>query len=133
MSFALDQASNVLAIAEDEYGTGREIRFTTFTSCLGVIAMLDGNQGIGIHLVLVNKSKEEFEAGDVKVVEQLLIDQKYEPTMVVVIGAISFWEESAPDAYEALIEALKPSKTYAFGDGIYGAKFEDGEIELTYA
>ncbi len=132
MPFALAQAPNVLAIAEDKYGTGREIKFTKFTSCLGVIAMLDGTQGIGIHLVMVNDSDEPFKADDVKVVKQLLTDQTYDPKQVVLIGAISAWKKSSPDAYAALIAALKPSDTFPLADGIYGAKFEDGEIELTY-
>lgn len=134
MPYTLTQAANVQAIAECEYGTAQSIMFTKFTSCLGILAKVQGqDQVIGIHLVLVDSNSNTFGAGDVATVTGVLAGQNYDPATVIIIGKISFWEASAGPAYNALVTALQPTATYQFADGTYGAQIDGNhEIEILY-
>lgn len=135
MPYTLQPAGNVMAIAECEYGTAQSIMFTRFTSCIGILAKVQNqDRVIGIHLVLVDNNSNTFGAGDVPTVTGVLAGQNYDPATVMIIGRISYWQESANAAYTALTNALHPVETYQLGDGVYGADINaQHEIELTYA
>jgi len=38
MPYTLSKTADLMKIAEQEYGSGPEIKFTAFTSCIGVLA-----------------------------------------------------------------------------------------------
>lgn len=134
MPYALILAGNPMAIAECEYGAAGAIKFTPFTSCIGVLAKVQGqNQVIGVHLVMVDAADNTFTAADVPLVTQALTALNYDPTTVLIIGQIAYWENSAAAAYNALVVALNPADTYQLADGTYGATIDaSGDIELTY-
>ncbi|HEU0014779.1 MAG TPA: hypothetical protein VFQ45_13920 [Longimicrobium sp.] len=133
MPYTLSQAANPMAIAECEWGTAGTIQFTAFTSCLGVVAKVTGqNNVIGIHLVMVDGHGNTFGTGDVARVTGVLANQHYDNTTCHVIGATGFWQHSASAAYNALIAALNHPTVYTFGDGTYGATITGGAVEITY-
>ncbi|MEW6734679.1 MAG: hypothetical protein AB1489_25365 [Acidobacteriota bacterium] len=134
MPYTLNQAANVMQIAECEWGVAQTIQFTRFTSCIGVLAKVTGvNSVIGIHLVLIDGQGNQFTAGDVATVTQVLNAQNYDANTVLIIGQIAVWQESANAAYNALVTALNPQETYPLANGTYGATVTaGGQIELTY-
>ncbi|HET7230835.1 MAG TPA: hypothetical protein VFJ16_12575 [Longimicrobium sp.] len=133
MPYVLNQAANVMAIAECEWGTAGTIQFTQFTSCIGVLAKVAGaNNVTGIHLVLIDGNGNSFSAADVPTVTGVLAAQGYDNTTCTIIGQISAWQASAPGAYDALVAALNNPQTYPLADGTYGATITNGAIELTF-
>ena len=62
----LSPAKNKDAIAECEYATAsRNLQFTRFTSCIGVVAKTqEGGNIIGIHLVMVDVKRLQAEKYD---------------------------------------------------------------------
>ncbi|MGB0523419.1 MAG: hypothetical protein ACPGJS_10695 [Flammeovirgaceae bacterium] len=131
MPYNLSQGGNAMAIAEQEYATAGEIKFTAFTSCIGIISR-DKTKITGIHLVIIGKDKTPF--NDNVIPEIVRILGSYD--QVWVIGSTGIWENPANGvsaAYEKLIKALKNPSIYPLADGTYGAKLdEDGDLELTY-
>ena len=59
MPYELFPANDELKIAEQEYASGPKIKFTAFTSCIGVIAK-EGATLTGVHLVMVDRKDKYF-------------------------------------------------------------------------
>lgn len=122
------EAKNVMAIAEQEYGTAGEILFTAFTSCVGVMART-GSQITGVHLVLMGKGDVPFDDDAADEVLKL-IGNAYE--QVFVIGSVSLWEKEN-QAFVKMLGKLKNPQKYSYGDGTFGGKINaKGELEITY-
>ena len=134
MPYTLNQAANSMAIAEREWGVGQTIQFTHFTSCIGVLAKVKGqNEVIGVHLVLIDNQSNPFTAEVVTLINSVLTSRNYDPATVIIIGQIAYWEKSATVPYQTLLNTLPPVSTYQLGDGTYGATVNTaGQIELTY-
>jgi len=134
--YRLSRAGNILTIAEREYGIGNEIKFTTFTSCLGVMSKVrtEGNI-IGVHLGLLS-SDSAITPQDVGQVKWLLDRYNYDTTSTVIIGAISVWERSAPDVLRRLFKDLglhrNHPRVHAMGDYTWGGRITGNEVEITY-
>lgn len=118
----LSLANNTMSIAEQEYGTSGEIRFTTFTSCIGLIAK-NGPIVTGIHLVLFDRSGNPFNAVD-EVVMRLGGYQR-----VVVIGHTDDIWSQIP-SYHDLIGRLHTPVIIQTDDGIYGGKVQGGVFQI---
>jgi hypothetical protein len=134
MSYTLNQAPDVMNIAECQYGVSEVIQFTKFTSCIGVFAKVKNEtKVIGIHLVMVNDASDEFTEKSVKEVVRVLNEQDYDAAKVIIIGRIDYWKTSVEVAYSALVKEIKPTKEFSFGDGVYGATVDSNEdIEIRY-
>lgn len=129
MPYILNQTVNNLAIRELEYASGQEIRFTTFTSCIGVIAR-QGGQVTGIHLAIYSNvaPHDIFNDADVQEITQIL-NNNY--TQIVVIGQVDVWRGSIPGPYQTLINSLNNPRVISLNDGNYGGRVENG-IFQTY-
>lgn len=134
MPYTLNQAANVMAIAEREWGVAQTIQFTPFTSCIGVLAKVKGQiQVIGVHLGLYDGQSNPFTAEVVTLIKSVLTNRNYDPATVIIIGQIAVWEKSAAVPYQTLLTTLSPVNTYPLANGTYGATINtDGQIELTY-
>lgn len=129
MSYQLTETNNYLAIEEAKYATAPEVRTTKFTSCIGVVGfdIMSGDKAICIHLVL-NYNGQTFDTSVADQAINLLDDYG----MILVIGAISFWENSESsqvrDGYKKLIEEIKKidpdAMTWEVGDGYYGGRLQ---------
>lgn len=134
MPYPLNPANQPLAIEEYEYGSNAAVpmlngqvvptvKFTTFTSCIGIIAASDnGAEAIGIHLVMLDPDGVPFSAADVPAVVALLAGF---PQNVCITGQIGMWEDNIPGAYAALAQALGNPPTFDRGDGRYAAGFNN--------
>jgi hypothetical protein len=107
-------------IAERSYEVAPTIQFTKFTSCIGVLAKVQGQpQVIGIHLALYDDDPEGhlISVEDVPQVNTVLTNMHYDPTTVRIIGMTDVWNSSVPEVYAALVTAyttpLKPPLTMA--------------------
>ncbi|TDF41456.1 hypothetical protein EYS14_00940 [Alteromonadaceae bacterium M269] len=125
MPYPLTQTSNGTSIAEQEYAYATEVRFTKFTSCLGIIAK-QGSNLIGIHLVIVSNQETVFDNKAADDVAALL--SGYEN--ITVIGKTGFWLDNLEAPYKYLLSRLGNPPTINVEDGIYGGKLNEGKIQL---
>lgn len=117
MAYTLNPAQDVMAIAEQQFGSGEEIRFTPFTSCIGVIAR-EGNQVTGIHLVMLSQDDTPFNDDAARLTLRTLSNY----TQVIVIGQIEMWEDNFQQPYQTLINGLNSPMTISRNDGKYGGR-----------
>lgn len=137
MPYTFSAATNVLKIAEQEYGSGAEISFTKFTSCIGVIAK-KGSTLTAAHLVMKAKDKDETLFGTGTAADLLaLMPDTYDK--VTIIGCIALWEnpqnnvQAAFQKLTAGLKTLEKVQQYPLASGTYGAKVDGDDIELTYS
>jgi hypothetical protein len=131
MPYILNNAPDPMAIAEREIGVAAEIQFTAFTSCIGVVVLLNGNL-TAVHLALTAADGGAFDAAAANVVLAAL-PAGY--TSSIVIGSIPYWENPANGAavgYAALTAGLINSTLYPLADGTYGAEIDGGVITPTF-
>jgi hypothetical protein len=134
MPYKLKGGTDPANIAEQEYATSSTIGFTTFTSCIGVIAK-KGSELTGIHLVMVADDHSTFDEQAATAVHQALPDT-YDK--VSIVGCINLWEN--PDngvraAFQKLsggIKSLEKVQVYDRDFGIYGATIEGSDIKVTF-
>ena len=112
------QAENVPPVDGDTQST---VQFTAFTSCIGICARNDaGSRVIGIHLSVADDQGNVFAVNNVPQVSEILQSWGYNPATVFVIGQVAVWQESIPQAYQALLTTLGNPQVYSYGDGQYG-------------
>jgi hypothetical protein len=134
MPYTLSVAGDVLKIKEQEYGSGAEIKFTAFTSCIGVIAK-KGITLTAVHLVMKAEDDSIFESATATEVLALL---PAAPDAVTIFGCVSLWENPennvlvAFQKLTATVKSLKKYQQYTFGIGTYGATIDGDDIEITY-
>jgi hypothetical protein len=118
MAYTFSKAANPMAIAEQEYSIEhQEIRFTKFTSCIGLIPRR-GNQVGGVHLVIMSKDDSPFDTDAADRAVRLI--EPYD--RVVVIGETDFWEDNVGPAYRHLLSLLQHNTVISVGDGVYGGR-----------
>ena len=71
MPYTISKATDPLKINEQEYASATKIKFTAFTSCIGVIAKM-GATLTAIHLVMVANDESIFDVEDATKVLELL-------------------------------------------------------------
>lgn len=55
MAFTFEPAANNQNIEENQYGTGKDIKFSNFSSCIGIVALNAKHDScIGLHVVMIN-------------------------------------------------------------------------------
>jgi hypothetical protein len=133
--YIISKATDPLKIKEQEYASAeKEIMFTGFTSCIGVIAK-EGATLTAVHLVMVANDGSIFDVNAAINVLNLLPEK---PDAVTIFGCISLWdnpENKVVPAFQKLTgkyQTLKKYQQYTFGPGTYGAKIDDDDIEITY-
>lgn len=134
MSYKFSKAGDPMAIKEQEYGSGSEIKFTKFTSCIGVIAK-KYDVLHAVHLVMKAKDGSIFDPSAAIDVVGLFPSL---PEKVTIFGCIALWEN--PDngvnkAFQKLLASVKSVEKYqkyTFGEGTYGAKIDGKNIEITF-
>ncbi|MDE1146990.1 MAG: hypothetical protein PW843_10255 [Azospirillaceae bacterium] len=131
MSYTLRLAANVLKIAEKEWGKAGEIKFTLFTSCIGIVAKKAGsNEVIGVHLVMTDDQHEFFTDGDADDVKRQFDTYGADASTIEFIGEIGTWESSRPNPYKRLVALIKPVAKKDLGEGTYGAKLTNGKVVI---
>ncbi len=136
--YALEQATDPLQIGEQQYGIGEQVKFTTFTSCIGILSKVTNeDKVIGVHLVLVGKKGGKITEDAVMRVMMLLERLKYDRGTTKVLGHIGIWKEKkegAPDVWQRLKNSLgvDENRTFPWGDGTYGGTLEGGQVEITF-
>jgi hypothetical protein len=130
--YKISKASDPLKIAEREYASAAEIGFTTFTSCIGVIAK-EGDTLTAAHLVVSTGKGHVCNANDIaKVLGRL----PKKPDAVTIVGCIDVWENQANgkvlvEAFQKLTGSLQNLTKDYRGDGTYGGKIENNKIKVT--
>jgi hypothetical protein len=131
MAFQFALTANTMQIAELQYAAAAAIQFTGFSSCIGVIGQITGqNQVFGVHVPLITGAGEMFAASDVAAIQAVLQTLNANPATVMVIGQLSVWEASNPAGYAAVLTAWPAA--YPLAQGVYGATLDpQGDLEIT--
>ncbi|MDR1226603.1 MAG: hypothetical protein LBK47_06860 [Prevotellaceae bacterium] len=134
MAYTLQSTVNNLAIAEQEYAKEAfGVRFTKFTSCIGVVGQ--SSKGLtGVHLVILSKDDQRIQEADIPQVADLLKSS----TRIVVFGHVGTWksDDELAKVYDKLLLELKrlvgEKMLYEIdlNDGIYGADTADGHLKI---
>lgn len=126
------QADNVPPVDGDTQST---VQFTAFSSCIGICARNEnGARVIGLHLSVTDDQGNVFAVNDVPQVSEILQTWGYDPNTAFVIGQTEVWQESIPQAYQALLTSLGSPQAYSYGDGTYGAGLNPANVLVpTYA
>ena len=124
MSYNFTQAGDVMNIQEQQYGSAGEIRFSLFTSCIGLIAR-QGNNVTGVHLVIFSSDDTPFDNAAADAAIGLLGNYQ----QVVVIGQTGIWAHNLPGPYQHLIAGLANPVVLDKNDGIYGGRVENGVFQ----
>lgn len=136
MMYHLTQTGAPLTIEEAEYAIGETVQFTKFTSCIGILSKIKGQQNLmGIHLVIVDQGGNKFNIVTAAQVRELLEIENCDQSTTAIIGQISAWKASIRPAFERLVDLLDvpEERQYQLGDGSYGGKIgENGTIEISY-
>ncbi|HEY2068998.1 MAG TPA: hypothetical protein VGG48_05545 [Rhizomicrobium sp.] len=121
MAYTFKKADHPLFIGEREYDTASDIRFTLFTSCIGV-AVQNGQKVTGVHLSIYGTDGDKFDNTAAAEVAKLLGD-KYEQALI--LGKVEIWEKQVYNAYTYLKSLLLVKPAIVGGpDGIYGARYQ---------
>jgi precorrin-3B methylase len=134
--YTLTQTAAPLAIEEREYAIGPTVQFTQFTSCIGILSKIKGQDNlIGIHLSIFDRQNNKFNIVTAAQVRELLEINNCDESTTKIIGHIGAWERSNGFALDRLITLLgvPEERQYRFGDGSYGGHIEnDGTIEIDF-
>ena len=133
--YTLTETGAPLTVGEREYAIGPTIKFTQFTSCIGILSKTEFlNTLLGIHLSIYDQQNNKFNIVTAAQVRELLEINSCDQTTTIVIGHIGAWERSNEVAYGRLIDLLgvPEERQYRFGDGSYGGHVENGQIEIDY-
>jgi hypothetical protein len=138
--YTISKATDPLNINEQEYASGPKIKFTAFTSCIGVIAK-EGGTLTAVHLVMIGRDGEPFGA-DAKDVPLVISKLPKSADAITIFGCIDFWRDSesrvVQKAFEQLAGTLKEKKVGLYHqstrkEGTYGAEIGNaGEIKITF-
>lgn len=132
MPYTFTQTTDAMGIKEQEYATAKEVKFTKFTSCVGIISR-KGTMLTGVHLVMVAKDSSSFDEAAALKIAPLLGSS---PDEIYIFGGTESWKAAkggVGQGFAKLLSALSGAKVYNWGDGTFGAKIgEDGKIEITY-
>jgi hypothetical protein len=134
MAYTLSEASNRLSIKEQEYASAAEIKFTMFTSCIGVIAKKGGTL-TAVHLVMKSRDDSLFDSTAAANVLALLPKS---PDAVTIFGCCSLWENPQNNVLAGFqkltgsLSSVTKYQQYTFGEGEYGAQIDGSDIEITY-
>lgn len=127
MSYTFAPAANVMAIKEQEFGSSGEVRFTTFTSCIGLLGRR-GDTVTGVHLVMFSSDDTQF--NQAAAAEAVALLGSFEK--VVVIGHTGIWSGAGGEisaAYGAMLEMLGNPVVIPVDDGIYGGRVAGGVFQ----
>lgn len=137
MPYQFTQAVNSLKVEERQYSSASEIRFTAFTSCIGIVSVnVNMKKVIGIHLSLRDQNNA-IAVSDIPEAIGKLHVMDYKKSNTIIIGEISAWRRSAPAVYNTLLLRLGRPTEYDWASGVYGATFSkdaevNGNIEFTF-
>lgn len=153
MAYNFIKAKDSNCIGEQEFATATEIKFSKFTSCIGVIAK-KGNLLTAVHLVQLGVDKyhskddknpptEGFNPNTAAYVTTALLPEK--PDAVAIVGFISDWNNPkavSPQTHAGFLKLtgeckqLKKYQTHKILDehnsAVYAAKIVGNEIVITY-
>ncbi|MBP2294993.1 hypothetical protein [Azospirillum rugosum] len=132
MPYTIQATNAVMAISEREYGTAQRIQFTQFTSCIGVLGVVNG-EARGVHLSISDQNQDLFDAQAVEQVVALFPGAE----QIKIIGQIALWtnpDNRVSAAYDQMVQELNVAQDqiYPMSDGVYGAEISEGELQLTF-
>jgi hypothetical protein len=113
-------ADDPLAIAELKHATAHEVRFTGFSSCLGLLALNGANNVRAVHVPMFG-GPDNTPCANVNIDEAIAVLGA--TAGVIVVGQVDAWRTLANGVrpvYEHLIARLQAPRIISVDDGVYG-------------
>lgn len=128
MSFELTNTMLTHNIAELQWGKAAAVRFTFFDSCLGLLGR-DGNQVIGVHLVLVADRLFDDEAAALAASVVIHCNE------VWAIGNVNLWRQTVPGPMQTMANLIGGGWRLKLDRdrGTYGGRVNGGHLQYSYA
>jgi hypothetical protein len=125
MPYLLAPGGNAMAIAEQQYAGAGTIRFTPFTSCIGVMGY---NAGVvtGVHLVMFAQDDTPFNNAAANATVAAI--GAY--ARVCVIGQTQMWADNLTAPYNYLLGLLLNPVVIDMNDGTYGGRVVNGICQV---
>ena len=131
MPYTYTPAQDPMAVAEQGFSTDPEIRFTPFTSCIGLLAShadINVDDVTAIHLVMVGADGTIF--NNLAADNAVALLGAYR--QVVVIGSTTSWarQPGLNGAFQHLIGLLDHPIIMDRDDGTYGGRIHAGQFQI---
>lgn len=131
--YPLQPAKDPLAIEECQYAIGTEVKFTKFTSCMGLFCKIENsNNVIGIHLVIIDGKHQKFTEADIPAVQKILTDNHAQLDTGWVVGCLDNWPADIKNGFLQIFEDDMAQRELAAGKGWYSAKVESGAVKVSF-
>lgn len=132
-TYPVTQTTDLLAIAECKYAIGAKLKFTKFTSCLGLFCKVSGkDEVIGIHLVLVDGNDHKFTIADVPAIRQILTDNNAQLDTGWVVGCLDNWPGDIKNSFYQLFEDAEGERIMNSGAGWYSATVAGNNVVVNF-
>lgn len=99
---SIDQAGNINAIEEQEYGQGTTVAFTSITSCIGFLARV-GKNVFGLHMGVIDAKSKKVEDVDKKELAKAVGDVFPKADCIFEVGMSGNWDG---ETYKAITGAV---------------------------
>lgn len=131
--YPLQATAHLLAIEECRYAIGAELKFTKFTSCLGLFCKIENSDNIiGIHLVVIDGKHKEFTAADIPAVRTILTNNHALLDTGWVVGCLDNWPGDVKNGFLQLFEDDMAERVLDKGKGWYSAKADGATVKVTF-
>lgn len=131
--YSLTETTNLTAIAECQYAIGDKLKFTKFTSCLGLFCKIkDSTKLIGIHLVLFDENDVPFTLADVATVRTVLENWDAELETGWVVGCLDFWSSEIKSAFLEIFGDIDRERILNSDSGFYSAEVANQAVVVTF-
>ncbi len=126
MPYSFSETGEALTIAETRYATAKQVGFTTFTSCIGLLGRV-GSQVTGVHLVI---AKDDFVDEETVVAAAALVTNC---SKVLIIGHTQLWRSNVGDVYARLVREIGAGRVTEVetGDGKFGGRVSGGTLQYS--
>lgn len=132
-TYPVTQTSDLMAIAECKYAIGAKLKFTKFTSCLGLFCKITGKKEvIGIHLVLVDGNHHTFAETDIPAIQKILTDHNAQLDTGWVVGCLDNWPGPIKNKFYELFEDAGGERILGSGAGWYSAEANDAAVIVNF-
>lgn len=132
-TYSITETPHLTAIAECQYAVGDKLKFTKFTSCLGLFCKIKGSTKlVGIHLVLFDENDVPFTEADVAKVKTILEKCDAEWNTGWLVGCLDYWTPEIIDLFLKIFEDPKQERVKNCDSGFYSAEVINQAVMVTF-
>lgn len=132
-TYPVTQTSDLTAIAECKYAVGTKLKFTKFTSCLGLFCKVENKEEvIGVHLVLIDGNDHRFSTADIPAIKKILTDNNAQLDTGWVVGCLDNWPGPIKNSFYELFADAGGERILDKNAGFYSAEVDGNDVKVTF-